>query len=403
MQRTHLPALAALIAIVGLAAGPLFAGDEFPPRTASGQTLVVADELLDAGEVYYVTPGEDSQIVCTSDAQLQRTAVTCSRVVGYLVAPFDLDAGKPPVLAGAFRLPAVALATGVRQYDRLLHGKAMLDVEQHPEIAARTVRVNSSARTAEERGRSSWQAELAIQLKIKDKTLDLTAPARLEFIPFTWRTMGRNVGELLILRTKLELKLADLGLEKPGREFADRVADTFALEVFLLCNTVSPERSNDPRWTDDQYCKHLQYLTLARDFQQPEQAAEFGRAYLREIEHAPTPLLTLAQAIVDGDGFAKQDLPLALAAARRASELPARPDPQPLKTVAEIYAAMERFDEAVRAQRAAIEAASSAPPEQVAELRATLQRYEAVAASPEPDSGASPPPTSQVSHPQQPR
>ena len=38
------------------------------------------------------------------------------------------------------------------------------------------------------------------------------------------------------------------------------------VSIFLLCNTVSPDKNLDPKFKRDQYAKHLRFLTLLRDF-----------------------------------------------------------------------------------------------------------------------------------------
>ena len=277
----------AALVLGDVAAAAAAADIDVPPRTDAGQTLAVPGAQADAGEVYFVTPGEDTQLICTSDALLQRTVVTCNRVVGYFVAPFDLDPNQPPLLAGALRIPAASCTTGVQQYDKLLAGKPLLAAGEFPEITARLAGVTATERTAAEKKRTTYKVKLQVQISAKGKALDLELPAQVEFIPFTWRTMGRNVGELLIVRAKLELKLADLGLEKPGPEFADRVADSVSVDLFLLCNTVSPDKSLDPKFKRDEYTKYLRFLTLIRDLQDADGGYEFGRTFVRDAWDSP--------------------------------------------------------------------------------------------------------------------
>ncbi len=364
-----------VLAVVLAGFAPL-RGAEVPPRTEAGQTLVVPAAQLDAGDVYYVAPGEDTQILCTSDALLQRSVATCNRVVGYVVVPFEPAPDQPPLIAGAFRLPVASLTTGTAQYDKLLQGKPLLNVAEFPEITALLLSAGRAERTLAEKAHTQYKLPLDLQLNIKGKVLELEAPAQLDLLPFTWRVMNRNVGEMLTLRTRLELKLADLGLEKPGREYADRIADTLSLEVFLLCNTVSPEKNNDPKYKGDQYAKQLRFLTLTRDFRDAEKGYAAGRAYMREIWDNPALLQVMAQLVLDEDGLARRDLDFALEAARRANELTRFVDLTQVRTLAQVC--HDRGDPAAAAKhlRTAIEANRGAPAEQLSELRALLQEYE---------------------------
>ena len=79
----------ALLFAGGLAIG--VARADVPPRSPGGQTLVVPAEQLELGDAYYVTPGPGTQLTFTSDAPLTHIVATCNRVVGYFVAPFDME------------------------------------------------------------------------------------------------------------------------------------------------------------------------------------------------------------------------------------------------------------------------------------------------------------------------
>ena len=85
---------------------------EVPPRSADGQTLVVPQSQRELGEVYYVVAGAGTQLSWESDAPLLRSVATCNRGVGYFVAPFELEQGKPPLLGGALRVPVASLRSG---------------------------------------------------------------------------------------------------------------------------------------------------------------------------------------------------------------------------------------------------------------------------------------------------
>jgi hypothetical protein len=365
--------VAALAACWGAA---LARSGDVPPRSEGGQTLEVPKEHLDLGEVYYVTPGEDTQLVCTSDAPLARLAVTCNRVVGYFVTPFEITAEQPPLLAGALRIPVAALQTGTTASGEVLRSPPLLNAAEFPEITFRLLQVSAVESLGEENQRKRFELTLSGELTIKDKTVALEAPARLELIPFTWRTMARNVGELLILRTQFDLKLADSGLEKPDRSFNDRIADVSHIDVFLLCNTMSPERNLDPRIKTPQFLKQLRFLTLVRDLGDPEKGYEFGRSLMREIGDDAAALNRLAAAVLSEDGITTRDLRFALKAARRANDVTKSEDPEFLSTLGRVLYDTGRVAEAVARLRQAAEHLEHAPPPVAEEIRATLERYE---------------------------
>jgi hypothetical protein len=367
------------IVLVGLM-GPLalartMAAD-VPPRTEAGQTLVVPADELKLGEVYYVTPGEDTQVTCTSDALLQRVVATSSRAVGYFVTPFDTDENHPPILAGALRIPVASLKTGWRQYDELLRGAELFAAAEYPEVTFCISRTRDSKLVSDEKRRQTFNLSIAGELTVKQKTLEIEAPCEVKLIPFTWQTMLRNVGELLILRTKLDLPLADLGLQKPMPQYRDRVADTIHVEIFLVGNTMSPEKLLDPQIKPAQHTGQTRFLTLVRDLNDVDKGYAFGRAYLREIWDDAPALNRLAAAVLSEDGIETRDLGFVLKAAQRANELTAFKDAAFLDTYAGVYAEKAEWETCLKWAREAVAHLEGVNPERAEEIRAALARWE---------------------------
>jgi polyisoprenoid-binding protein YceI len=378
LRAASLPNWLALLAVLGLL--PISQAADVPPRSEGGQTLAVPEEHLKLGDVYYVTPGEDTQVLCTSDAPLQRVAATCRRVVGYVVTPFEIEGDQAPLLTGAFRIPAAAFKTGGTDFDQLLRSPPMLNAAECPEVTFCLTRVSDAKLVSEEKGRRNYTLTLAGELKAKDKSLALEMPAQVGFIPFTWQTMGRNVGELLVLRSKFDVKLSDLGVEKPDRSFTERVADVVHVEVCLFCNTMTPEKLLDPAIKREHHLRQLRFLTLVRDFDDPEQGYDFGRTFRKEIWDDAQALNRLAWATLTEDGLATRDLGFALQTAQRANELTEFKDPTLLSTLSRACADKGDLDAAVKWSRAAAAQLETAKPDVAEQVRAALARYEAQAA-----------------------
>ncbi|HPM23042.1 MAG TPA: YceI family protein [Phycisphaerae bacterium] len=360
-----------------LAALPAARAADVPPRTEGGQALVVPEVHLDLGDVYHVTPGEDTQFVCTSDAPLQHVVVTCQRAVGYMVSPFDLGANDAPLVAGALRIPVAALKTGVEDQDTLLQSTPLLNAAEYPEITFLVTGVTDTKLVGEDKGRKRYTLTIAGDLGVKGKTVPLAVPAKLELIPFTWQTMGRTVGELLVLRTACDLKLVDIGVEQPDRSFSERIPESVHINVCLLCNTMSPETLLDPNIKRPHHLRQLAFLTRLRDFNDPEKAYEQGRAFRKEIWDDAQALNRLAWAVVAEPGIATRDLLFAGGTAQRANELTEFKDPTLLNTLARVCYEKADLDGAVKWMRAAVDHLEGTPPPVAAEIRATLERYEA--------------------------
>lgn len=382
------PALLALI----LPCAPVVGGD-VPPRAESGQTLVIPAEHLELGEVYHVAPGTGTQLLWTSDAPLLRVTSSCSRVVGYIVAPFELEEDRPPLLAGAFRVPVASLRSGVREQDDVLHGPTALNVAEHPEITLRIMAVSDVKFTGKERQRKSYTLTATAELSVKDKTVTVELPLQLTFVPFTWATMTVNLGDFVILRTHFDVKLADLGVQLSPRPNPDFQTESVTLDWFLLCSLAPPDKNIDPAIKHEHYRGQLRLLTWLRDFDDPEKGYAFGRELARTLWNEPSgpsrdregavlrakALDRLASAVLTEDGIRTRDFGFALELSHRANELTAHQDPALLHTLARTYWDRGEPGPALKWIRQAADHLAGAPPDVVEQVRATLQRFEKAA------------------------
>ena len=313
------------------------ADDKVPPRSDGGQALVIPDGHVEMGEVYHVTPGTGTQLMWHGEAPLLRATTTCNRIVGYFVAPFDLEEGQAPLLAGGLRIPVASFSTGMEQYDAQLQSAQALNGAEYPEMIFRMTGVSDVKPVAEESGRQSYTLKVAGDLTVKDKTAKLEIPMRLTFQPFTWATMQLGMGDKLILRGKCEVKLADIGMVPQGRPNPDMNFLTGEFDFYLMCSTMSPERNLYPNITHEQYRKQLRFVTLLRDFNDPEQGYKLGRKFMQEIWDNGEALNRLAWATLTESGIKTRDLAFAMKAAQRANELAEFKSPESLNTLARVY------------------------------------------------------------------
>lgn len=363
----------ACIAVLSIAAAA-----EVPPRSESMITLVPPASHLDAGDIYHIYPGEDTQITIGSTAQLQRTVVVNRRAVGYFVVPFDRAADAAPISGGAIRIPVASLDAGATAYNDLC--TAMLDAAAHPEITYEITGVRDAKKVSAAGAPEEFSLTATGQLTVKGKPIEHTASLRITLLPFTWRTMARYPGDIITMQTSFELKLADLGLEKPGREWADRMADSLTLEVFLCANNVPPDKSLDPNIKQPANVQHNRFLALLRDFNQPDKAYELGRSLLTEFERDAVALNRLAFDTVAEDGIRTRDLAFALKAAERANAVSERKSAQFLDTLARVHFERRELADAVKCSQAALEKLDGVPPPIAQGIRAAAERYKAAAA-----------------------
>jgi len=366
-----------LTSVLALAADSLVSGGEVPPRAASGQTLAIPRDMAELGEVYHILPDTVAQLTLTSDAAVRRAVIASQRVVGFLAAPFEPEEAPLPLLAGAARVPAASLRCGVDGLDAFLQSATAFDTANHAEVTlefkdCRDARLESSAD-----GRKVFALTVAAELKVKDKLLPLEFPARLTFVPFTWRTMRISLGDLLVLRGTVDAKTIALGLLPEGHTNFDTLAEELRLDLCLLASTVAPDTHLDPTFSAAEYHQQLQLLTLLRDFRDTEQGYAFGRKVVREYWDDGAALNRLAAAVLDLTEVELRDLAFVRGAAERANELVAARDPAVLYTLARLSRACGDLPAALEWIRQAAEHLDGAGPDVAGAIRATLKQYEA--------------------------
>lgn len=355
-----------------------------PPRDDSGQALVVPPEQLQSGDVFHITPGEDTQLLVLSEAPLQRVAASSRRVVGYFVAPFEVYDQETPLLGCAARIPVASFATGWSAVDDVLLGPQFLDAGKYPEITFELRSVADARRVEVEPKRVKWQLRIQGDVMVKEKSLPVELSAELTWMSFTWATMNRFPGDLMTLRAALELSLSDLGLSVPGRELRGRMAEKLKLDLFLLANTTPPSKSLDPSISQAANRKHLKFLTALRDFDQPQEGYALGRALAQENWESAAALNRLAFDLLNEPDIRVRRAELAHAWATRANELTRNSDPALLDTLAQACLVRGDIRAAVDSQQKAVSAAGASPSPFVEALRAKLARYEALLASGSP-------------------
>lgn len=349
---------------------------DVPERSRCGQTLRVPTEQQTLGELYYVIPGVGTQLTWQEDVPLLHLVATCNRVVGYFVAPFELEEGRPPLLGGALRVPVASFSTGYEQFDVSFHGSDSLNREEHPEILMLLVSAGPAKNVVREDNRERCEFDLVGELTIKKKTVRFESPARMALLPFTRATEPFSPSDLLMLRTKFKVSLADMGISVAstfGRGFTGKHVD---LELYLMCSTIHPSKQFDPRVKDELYVKQLAFMTRLRDFGDPVNAYADGRALIKQMWNDSRMLNDLAWTILTDEFVERRDLLFVEQAAQRANELTEYKDPQYLHVLARLCYERGDLDGALKWSRQAVENLAGQPFFVGPPIRAALQEYE---------------------------
>jgi len=372
----HCCVVIALLLAAGASPG---AAGGVPERSAGLQTLNVPEKQRTLGEVYYVIPGAGTQLTWDSDAPLLRSVATSNRVVGYLVAPFELENGSPPLLGGGLRVPVASLGTGYEQLDAVLHGADRLDRERYPEILLSFVSAGPAGKVVKENNTEQCAFDLVADLTIKDKTVRIESPARLALLPFAAATQQFSPSDLLMLRTEFDITLADVGITAASPLGPGFAGTTAHLELYLMCTTVHPDRNFDPRVKPELYVKHLAFMTRLRDFDDPEGAYTQGYALMKEIWDDSRMLNDLAWDVLTDEHVERRDLRFVKQAAERANALSGHKDPIHLSTLARLCFELGDLGCAVKWAGQAVENLAGQPFFVGPPIRAALEDYEAQA------------------------
>lgn len=352
---------------------------DVPPRSADGQTLCVTEEEQRLGEVYYVIPGVGTQLTLQTDAPLLRLLVTSNRVVGYFVAPFELENGHVPLLAGALRVPVASLTTGYEQFDAGLHSPESLGREQHPEILISFVSAGPARKVLKEDNREQCECDLVGELTIKNKTVRFESPAHIALLPFSNSTQQFSPSDLMMLRTKFNISLADLGITWSSVQGKGFTGDNANVELYFMCTTIHPKENFDPRIDEAMYIQQLAFMTQLRDFNDPIKAYVLGRKHMKAIWNDSRMLNNLALNVLTDEFVKRRDLRFVQEAAQQANELTEWKDPQYLNTLASVHYERGDLDAALKWSRKAVENLPGQPFFVGPPIRAALQEYEAEA------------------------
>ncbi len=351
--------------------------DEVPPRALSGQTLDVPAAQLESGEVYHITPMVCTQLVWTSETPLLRVVATCNRVVGYVVAPFDIEEGDSPLLAGAWRVPVASFRTGLPERDAEFHGEQALNVAEHPEITFLITDVRDTEQASEEGERLAYSLTVDCEVTVKETTATVSMPMTWTLQPFTWGTMQLNLGDFVVLRGSFEVPVETLGLPAPDERSRDASAAMIRFDLAFLCSTVRPDKNIDPRVKHEDYYKLLKFLTLVRDFNDPEAGYRFGREYAQEIWNDGPALNRLAWSVLDEADIERRDMAFVEKVVKRANELLKGEHADTLHTLARWHYERGELENAVKFARKACEHLEGLAPYEAAPIRQALESYQA--------------------------
>ena len=237
--------MVALLALAGTAAAD---PATVPPRAASGKSLVIPDATKKLGTVYHVQRGKASRGVVkfSSEAVNEKFDGVGTDIAGFVVTgPTDNPA---KLSAGAWRLGVKSLDTKLSQRNEHLQGKDWLNADSNPDITFALKDVSDIKLSKEmQNGPKTYTVTLKGEMTINGKSKEMEIPnVTLIFITGGPTTEKEYKGDVLAVRCKYEIKLADFGVANDVITSKKKVAEVIKIDQELMMATGMPEEQPAP-------------------------------------------------------------------------------------------------------------------------------------------------------------
>lgn len=204
--------------------------------TPDGKTLVVSKEDQAKGTVYYAITGRDRQIYFESNAPLEDIKGQSNAVIGYAV----LSPNNPGTLAaGQWHLPVSSMRTGIELRDEHLAGKDWLDAKGHPNIIVQVREMRNVRETKKSQAFTTYTGTLVADVTMHGVTKTMPIEeSSITLMPASEATAKVAKGDLLAIRTKFKVTLADFEVKHPV--IGEKVASEVEIQVALYLSTLPP-------------------------------------------------------------------------------------------------------------------------------------------------------------------
>ncbi len=230
-----------ILAIVSLGASLALAeqsSSTFAQKSADGKSLVVPQAHSSKGTVYYAITDRDRQIYFESDAPLEDIKGQSNDVVGYAVVS---SGNTGAIVAGEWHLPVDSMKTGIELRDEHLASSAWLDAASYPDVVVQVREIKSLKETKRTAAFSSSTMTLVVDLTLHGETKTISIPdSSVILMKASDATSKVAKGDLMAIRTKFTVTLADFGVTHPV--IGEKVAKEVSLDVALYLSTLPPNQ-----------------------------------------------------------------------------------------------------------------------------------------------------------------
>lgn len=237
MKTLSLATALSLVGLLALAAGQ---PPELAPaqKSKDGNTLLIPVAEQAKGAAYYALTDRDRQIYFESNAPLENIKGQSNKVIGYAV----MSTREPgSLVAGEWHLPVASMKTGIELRDEHLASKDWLNAASNPDVIFRIKETKDITVVKATDAFTSYSATLVGDLLLHGVTRTITIPnSTITLMSASEATRSVAKGDLVALRSKFTITLADYGVSHPV--IGKKVASEVALDVSLYLSTVPPDK-----------------------------------------------------------------------------------------------------------------------------------------------------------------
>lgn len=239
MNMRHTVGVLVIAAIAGVAmAAPM----TVPARAASNKSLVIPEDQKKLGTVYYaVKTPQNRGIKFSSEAANERFDGVATDVTGFAIAGPADNPGK--LAAGAWRVAVKSIDTKITERNSHLLGKEWLNADANPDITFALKEVTDVKLTKEMQGAAkTYTGTLKGEMTINGTTKEVEIPnTTMIFVAANPAAEKTFKGDIIALRCKYEIKLADYGISNDHIKTSKKVAEVIKVDQDLILATVPPE------------------------------------------------------------------------------------------------------------------------------------------------------------------
>ena len=213
-------------------------------QSAAPQLVPVNPCHAKYGTVFHIADAMGrNQVTFTSQAPLEDIVGTTNQIVGYLV--FDPDKPRRGV-RGHVKVAVKSLNTGIPLRDEHLQSDMWLDAETSPDITFTIESTKDVYPTATTQAYQTYKMTLVGSFSIHGQTRQVQIPARITFLRESDKTRTKMPGNLLGVRAKFDVALADFGITGPaGMDLiGSKVGQTVGIEISAFASDTKTTAGN---------------------------------------------------------------------------------------------------------------------------------------------------------------